>query len=127
MSEFYTDQPIDVGDVFDSDLNQDHSFQDNYQEVPHLDINSFSRQDIFNADDPLKHAHNYKCPELKMDVGNIHSVDPHYVDGYTRADGTYVDGYYRDGDGNTDVNRTKEEGGGYYRSDPDGVSGNNLG
>lgn len=42
-------------------------------------------------------------------------VDPHEVSGYERSDGTPVSGYWRDGDGNTDVNLRKEEGGGYYR------------
>ena len=43
-------------------------------------------------------------------------VDPHEVSGYTRADGTKVDGYWRDGDGNPFTNRTKEQGGGYFRN-----------
>ncbi len=42
-------------------------------------------------------------------------VRPHYVSGYTRADGTQVRGYYRDGDGNPNTNLTVEQGGGYYR------------
>ncbi len=42
-------------------------------------------------------------------------VDPHDVSGYERADGTQVDGYYRDGDGDTSVDRSLEEGGGYFR------------
>lgn len=44
----------------------------------------------------------------------IHHVDPHYVEGYNRSDGTSVDGYYRGGED------------GYYRSNPDGDEGNNL-
>lgn len=43
-------------------------------------------------------------------------VDPHQVDGYYKKDGSYVNGYWRDGDGNTSVNLTKSEGGGYWRS-----------
>lgn len=42
-------------------------------------------------------------------------VDPHYVRGYYRADGTYVEGYWRDGDGDTSIDLSKEEGGGYIR------------
>ena len=57
---------------------------------------------------------------------NIHSVDPHYVSDYTRADGTQVDGYWRDGDGNTSVNLDKEHGGGYLQSNPDELLSNNL-
>lgn len=55
-----------------------------------------------------------------------HYVDPHYVSGYERADGTVVDGYWRDGDGDTSVNLSKEDGGGYERSNPDGDPTNNL-
>ncbi|WP_280771829.1 hypothetical protein [Salipaludibacillus daqingensis] len=56
---------------------------------------------------------------LTNEVGEgEHFVQPHEVDGYYREDGTYVDGYYRDGDGDTSVNLTAEEGGGYYRSNP---------
>lgn len=42
-------------------------------------------------------------------------VDPHHVDGYTRQDGTHVDGYWRDGNGDPNIDLTKEQGGGYYR------------
>jgi len=51
-----------------------------------------------------------------------HHVDAHWVDGYSRADGTYVEGYWRDGDGNTAVDQTE----GYVRSNPDGTTENNL-
>lgn len=43
-------------------------------------------------------------------------VDPHWVKGYERKDGTFVNGYWRDGDGNTKINLDKEHGGGYFRS-----------
>jgi hypothetical protein len=46
----------------------------------------------------------------------VHHVEPHYVEGYYRADGTYVEGYYRDG----------ADGNGYDRSNPDGNPNNNL-
>lgn len=42
-------------------------------------------------------------------------VDPHHVDGYTKADGTYVRDYWRDGNGDSNIDLTKEQGGGYYR------------
>lgn len=45
---------------------------------------------------------------------NTHHVDPHWVDGYERSDGTKVDGYWRGGED------------GYERSDPDGDISNNL-
>jgi hypothetical protein len=59
------------------------------------------------------------------DVG-VHHVEPHYVDGYERSDGTHVEGYYRDGDGNPETTLTEEDGGGYIRSNPDGISSNNI-
>lgn len=55
-----------------------------------------------------------------------HSVEAHYVEGYVNANGTEVSGYWRDGDGDTSVNRTTEDGGGYMRSNPDGDLTNNL-
>ncbi|ATA61583.1 hypothetical protein GS458_3156 [Geobacillus stearothermophilus] len=54
-----------------------------------------------------------------------HHVRPHWVEGHWR-DGQWIEGYWRDGDGNTDVNLTEEQGGGYERTNPDGNPGNNL-
>jgi hypothetical protein len=45
-------------------------------------------------------------------------VDPHEVSDYVRSDGTEVEGYWRDGDGNTNIDRTIEQGGGYFRHNP---------
>ncbi|WP_226675703.1 hypothetical protein [Rossellomorea aquimaris] len=56
---------------------------------------------------------------IAVENPNDHGVAPHWVDGYDRADGTYVEGYWRDGDGDTSVDRTVEEGGGYSQSNPD--------
>jgi hypothetical protein len=53
------------------------------------------------------------------DNPNHHGVAPHWVDGYYRADGTFVEGYWRDGDGDTSVDRTVEQGGGWSQSNPD--------
>ncbi|MCL7748751.1 hypothetical protein [Halalkalibacter alkaliphilus] len=61
-----------------------------------------------------------KDPDLQF-------VEPHYVMSYTRNDGTHVEGYWRDGDGNTSVDRSFEDGGGYLRSTPDGDPSTNLG
>lgn len=36
---------------------------------------------------------------------DMHYVHPHKVSSYVRSDGTIVSGYWRDGDGNTAVNR----------------------
>jgi hypothetical protein len=46
---------------------------------------------------------------------NMHHVEPHWVNGYERADGTYVEGYWRDGDGDTSVNN----GTGWMQHNPD--------
>ncbi|OIJ14240.1 hypothetical protein BKP37_09035 [Anaerobacillus alkalilacustris] len=64
-------------------------------------------------------------PSASGDPGT-HFVEPHYVEGYVRANGTEVDGYWRDGDGDTSINRAVEDGGGYLRSNPDGDPSNNL-
>ncbi|MDF2800656.1 MAG: hypothetical protein K0S61_559 [Anaerocolumna sp.] len=48
------------------------------------------------------------------DYSNTHHVDPHWVDSYTRSDGTQVDGYWRGGFD------------GYERSNPDDSTWNNL-
>ncbi len=47
-----------------------------------------------------------------------HYVNPNHVDSYVRADGTVVEGYWRDGDGDTSVDKTAAEGGGYLQSNP---------
>lgn len=43
-------------------------------------------------------------------------VNPHDVNGYTRADGTEVSSYFRDGDGDPTTRLSKEDGGGYWRN-----------
>ncbi|TXC78494.1 DUF3892 domain-containing protein [Metabacillus litoralis] len=54
-----------------------------------------------------------------------HQVQPHWVEGHWR-DGVWIEGYWRDGDGNTAVNLSEEDGGGYLRTDADGNPTNNL-
>lgn len=49
---------------------------------------------------------------------NVHQVNPHWVNDHYKADGTYVEGYWRDGDSDTSVNLSTEQGGGYMRSNP---------
>lgn len=51
----------------------------------------------------------------KVENPNTHHVDPHWVTGYERADGTHVDGYWRDGDGDT----SKDTDGGWTQHNPD--------
>lgn len=44
----------------------------------------------------------------------VHYVHPHSVSSYRRKDGTWVRGYWRDGDGNTLINRAT----GYFARNP---------
>jgi hypothetical protein len=53
------------------------------------------------------------------ETADSHFVEPHGVEGYFREDGSYVAGYWRDGDGNPLTDLSREQGGGYWRSDPD--------
>ena len=48
----------------------------------------------------------------------VHYVRPHEVRAYTRKDGTPVSGYWRDGDGDTTINRST----GYYSRNPNAIS-----
>ncbi|WP_246188130.1 hypothetical protein [Paenibacillus tengchongensis] len=65
-----------------------------------------------------------------MDTAGInpeqHFVHPHFVEPYYREDGTYVEGYWRDGDGDTDIDLSMEDGGGYMRTNPDDDILNNI-
>lgn len=65
-------------------------------------------------EDPLKYSSSVQFESLDIKLGNKHFVTPHEVSGYSRQDGTTVEGYYRDGDGDTTVNRTVNQGGGYF-------------
>jgi len=47
----------------------------------------------------------------------IHYVHPHAVSSYRRKDGTFVKGYWRDGDGNTKINRAT----GYFARNPNAL------
>ncbi|WP_156291261.1 DUF3892 domain-containing protein [Oceanobacillus salinisoli] len=122
----------DLSTAFDQDFSSG-TFENNAlteastaEYTPVITGNSFN-QDILDYQDPLKHAHKYQFEPLEMNLFNTHFVEPHYVEGYMRKDGTYVEGYYRDGDGNPLTNLTKEQGGGYARTNPDGNPFNNLG
>jgi hypothetical protein len=129
-----------VSDSFDQDYGQstNHlSVQDHHNVFPqhhditslthHHGLNSYdSSNDFLNYQDPLKHAYKHQFQPLTLDIGNTHFVNPHHVNGYIRNDGTYVEGYYRDGDGNTAINRPVEAGGGYFSGNPDGNPFNNL-
>jgi len=49
-----------------------------------------------------------------FDLTPMHYVSPHWVSSYTRRDGTFVPGFWRDGDGNTSINRNT----GYFARNP---------
>lgn len=84
--------------------------------------------DIFHYQDPLKYSsqHQFHALQLDMDMGNTHFVQPHQVNSYVRSDGSVVKEYYRDGDGNTAIDHTLSQGGGYTSTNPDGNPFNNL-
>lgn len=50
-------------------------------------------------------------------INPAHYVSPHNVKPYRRKDGTFVSGYWRDGDGNTSINRNT----GYFARNPNAV------
>ena len=79
-------------------------------EVSKAEENLFDKGDAVSSNDP-----------------DLHFVNPHHVQGYTRADGTVVDDYWRDGDGDTSDDLTVNEGGGYDQTNQDGDLTNNLG
>lgn len=125
---------LTVSDSFDHDFGQsnDLTTSDSGHDTASslLDYQGMSTydgsNDFLDFHDPLKYAYKHQFQPLTLDLGNTHFVNPHYVDGYLRSDGTFVEGYYRDGDGNTAIDRSAEAGGGYLRSDPDGDPFNNL-
>lgn len=69
-------------------------------------VGHLSASDCLTKLDPLAHVHHVSIEPLKLTY-----VDPHWVNGYLKADGTYVQGYFRDGDGDTST----FDGDGYYR------------
>lgn len=90
-----------------------------------IDVNNFSHyngelHESFHYNDPLKYCYKHQFKPLHLDTNldsGVHFVKPHQVDSYIRADGTLVEGYFRDGDGDTSINRSVEQGGGYLRRD----------
>jgi hypothetical protein len=73
--------------------------------VPHFFNNVKSDIDSFDdADEPLNSGGDGET-----------FVKPHFVSDYTKANGTSVGGFWRDGDGDTSVDLTEDEGGGYTR------------
>lgn len=76
---------------------------------------SFYQQENNYTEDYYEPEDNYEIDDdTDVDESNTHHVDPHWVDGYTRDDGTEVEGYWRGGED------------GYERSNPDDDLSNNL-
>lgn len=80
------------------------------------DVNGDSDITVNSDPNPSVHPSDQSVEEASLENPNTHHVQPHYVDGYYRADGTYVEGYYRDGDGDTGVDNPN---GGYEQHNPD--------
>lgn len=92
-----------------------------------MDSHTFKTEQNVNANtNPFIGSENENTYVDHQNPG-AHFVEPHHVDGYFRQDGTYVEGYWRDGDGNTDIDLTSSDGGGYTQTNPDGDPTNNLG
>lgn len=87
-------------------------------------IGVFEALDVFDGLDDIDGVDDVAY--IDLEEAEIHDVEPHYVEGHMR-EGTYIEGYWRDGDGNTDVDLSSENGGGYIRTNPDGIINNNLG
>lgn len=129
MSEWNNNELFSAADSFDQDFSIkespntiDQDFQ--VSEITHS-MYDFSNE-FLNYQDPLKHAYKHEFQPFNLDIDLTHQVKSHFVEGYFRNDGTYVEGYYRDGDGNTAINHSVEQGGGYLRSNPDENPLNNL-
>lgn len=121
MTEFDFNNGVDHGPVdqnnndsfteFDSTNTYQNNFDYSYL-GNHFSPNNATCgiESILHYNDPLLHVNS-----LQMEPLQLHHVNPHYVEGYVRSDGTVVNGYFRDGDGD-----------GYLRSNPDGIKENNL-
>jgi hypothetical protein len=121
----------DLSNRFDQDYDTSkYLIVPDHHEVTVLDHShtySFdTSHDFFHYQDPLRHVYKFQFEPMQIDLGNMHFVHPHHVSGYVRKDGTAVEDYYRDGDGDTSIDRPLEAGGGYYQGNPDGNPGNNL-
>jgi hypothetical protein len=103
---------VDGVDVGDPDLDTSNLADGESTNVASTDSTNFSSTDTTSD------------VESHENPGTNH-VKPHYVEGHWR-DGQWIEGYWRDGDGNTAVNLTEEQGGGYLRTNPDGTTSNNF-
>ncbi|PIC96648.1 hypothetical protein CSV69_03755 [Sporosarcina sp. P26b] len=110
-------------DSFDNDFSTSSHFDGNVFKEP-IDVSEAyiahhpidGKTVYLTYQDPLNHTHKVEFQPFEM-KSSLNFVEPHSVKGYHRADGTPVNGYYRDGDGDTSVDRDVDQGGGYFRND----------
>lgn len=72
--------------------------------------------DIIGDDDTDFSSGGFFDEDINNGIITESHVEPHHVEGYIRADGAVVDDYWRDGDGNTHVDLTSKDGGGFLRN-----------
>lgn len=107
-----------VSEAFDSDfIHTDNLFHHDVLITEAYAADHPIKGEILHLEyaDPLKYASSIQFEPLDIRLDTKHFVTPHEVSGYERQDGTRVDGYYRDGDADTSIDRTVEQGGGYFR------------
>ncbi|WP_038112617.1 hypothetical protein [Tuberibacillus calidus] len=130
MSDNGYHDPTQFSDDFNHHFNQSTEFLNNDPNAPlmsQVDLTSGSySNDILQYQDPLSHVHQFQFEPFHANLNNTHFVKPHYVHSYIKSDGTLVEGYYRDGDGNTHIDRPLDAGGGYMAGNPDGIKWNNI-
>ncbi|HDR7251523.1 hypothetical protein ACS52_14325 [Bacillus cereus] len=94
---------------------------DSFDQMDTIDMTGISE-----VNNPFTSANPDVTDTSNVDYAGDHFVEPHSVSSYDRQDGTHVEGYWRDGDGNTDIDATTENGGGYIQTNPDGILENNF-
>ncbi len=107
---------IDTSDVYIDDIDDMGGIDTDVDDIDEIDVTT---EDIGYSDVYIDDVDNMDGVDTDGDgIDDAHYVEPHYVEGYERTDGTSVEGYWRDGDGDTSVNLTEAQGGGYIRSNP---------
>jgi len=123
LSIGFCDMVFDVSDVVDEPLIVVKMLGDTVVAASEID-EDIAGSEIVNdtviaADGMLGEITDVSLPNNALErEPDVYWVEPHWVNSYQTADGTYVDGYWRDGDGDTSVNLGTHQGGGYLRSSP---------
>ncbi|MCX8046992.1 MAG: hypothetical protein N3A70_08995 [Anoxybacillus gonensis] len=123
------------GDIKSIDMDDDTLHQTvNNVETAENNVGNLVKMDFVGKEDWIESNSDWMSKgdenetyleEVEKESPRTHHVRPHWVDGHWR-EGQWIEGYWRDGDGNTGVNLTEEQGGGYIRTNPDGNPRNNL-